>query len=81
MFRQTSDHLPVSYRPEGADRFEVVADVCTTCSDFEAGRLVPVSFCPDAAVKCAEYYAFLADGSEPDWLWQRGADAASAVLV
>jgi hypothetical protein len=32
----------------GADHVEVPAEVCMTCSDPEAGRWVPVSFCPQA---------------------------------
>lgn len=73
-----SAHLPVSYRPEGVDRHEVPADVCGTCSNFEVGRLVPVSFCRDAARKSEEWYDYLASaGPEPEWLWQSGPDAAT----
>lgn len=79
--RQHADHLPVHYRPAGADRCETPADVCGTCSDLEQGMLVPVSFCPPAARKSAEEDEYLAGGAEPDWMWQRGPDATSAVLV
>jgi hypothetical protein len=62
------DHLPISYRPEGVDRFMAPADVCGTCSDFESGRLVPVSFCPEAKIKSDELYAYIhGDGPEPAW--------------
>lgn len=82
MYMQFADHLPVDYRPEWADRFEAVADVCGTCSDFEAGRLVPVSFCPEAKRKSDELYAWLAgQAEEPDWRWMRSGDASSSVLV
>lgn len=75
------DHLPVHYRPAGVDRFETPADVCGTCSDLERGLLVPVPFCPEASRKGAEEDDYLAGGPEPDWMWQRGPDATSAVLV
>lgn len=61
-------HLPISYRPEGQDRFTAPADVCGTCSDFESGKLVPVSFCPEAKVKSEELYAYICqDGPRPEW--------------
>ncbi len=45
-----TEHRPVNAAPrydtEGFRLFEAVAEVCDTCSDFEAGRLVPVSWCP-----------------------------------
>lgn len=80
-FLQYGSHLPVSYRPQWADRFEAVADVCGMCSDFEFGRLVPVSFCPEASARSDQYYAWLAgQAEEPSWRWEYG-DASSAVLV
>lgn len=79
--RWHTDHLPVHYRPGGADRCETPADVCGTCSDLEGGLLVPVSFCPEAARKNAEEYDRMVGGPEPDWMWQRGTDATSAVLA
>lgn len=69
-------HLPVQYRPVGADKWETPADVCGTCSDFDQGHLVPVSFCPEAAVKSEAYYDHLAGGPTPDWEWESGPDAA-----
>lgn len=63
------DHLPLSYRPEGQDRFTAPADVCGTCSDFESGKLVPVSFCEAARIKSDELYAYIwDDGPEPAWI-------------
>jgi hypothetical protein len=38
------------------DKYSSVADVCSVCSDLEAGILVPVSFCPEAAKDCSRYY-------------------------
>jgi hypothetical protein len=76
-----SEHLPVHYRPAGTDRWETPADVCAACSDFDLGRLVPVSFCPDAARASAEEHDYLAGGPKPAWMWQQGPDASSAVLV
>lgn len=79
--RQLTDHLPVHYRPVWADRFEIPADVCGFCSDFEAGRLVPVSFCPAAKQACEQWYAHVYHGApEPEWCWLHGPDASSAVL-
>lgn len=65
----TTDHLPVDYRPDGASRHETPAEVCGTCSDFESGRLVPVSFCPTAAAHSAEEEAWRThQGPMPGWL-------------
>ncbi len=65
----SSNHEPVHHRPAGADRCETPADVCGTCSDFEAGSLVPVSFCTEAAAKSREYHDWLSgSGERPDWL-------------
>lgn len=77
---QDGDHSPVDYRPVGIDRTETPADVCGTCSDFELGRLVPVSFCPAAARKSAEFYEYLAGGPEPEWMWESGPDATRQVM-
>lgn len=41
-------HLPVIYRPEGESRHSLPAEVCSQCSDFEIGNLVPASFCEEA---------------------------------
>jgi hypothetical protein len=41
-------HFPVLYRPEGDSRHTIPAEVCSACSDFEVGRLVPASFCEQA---------------------------------
>lgn len=43
---EADGHASVDYRPEGESRHMIPAEVCKKCSDFEAGRLVPVSFCP-----------------------------------
>lgn len=64
------------YRPDGVSRHEAPADVCDPCSDFEVGRLVPVSFCPDAARHSAEEYGYLAGGPRPEWMWLLDLDAA-----
>jgi hypothetical protein len=42
---EVANHQPILYRPEGESRHSTPAEVCSTCSDFEAGRLVPASFC------------------------------------
>lgn len=39
------NHEPLLYRADTEDRHSVPSEVCDTCSDFERGRLVPVSFC------------------------------------
>lgn len=68
-----ADHVPVDYRPEGETRHAVPAEVCGTCSDFEAGRLVPVAFCPAALVKSDELHAYIRGlGPLPAWLSERG---------
>jgi hypothetical protein len=41
-------HLPVLYRPEGESRHSLPAEVCSQCSDFETGKLVPAPFCEEA---------------------------------
>lgn len=62
------DHVPIDHRPEGQDRFTAPADVCGTCSDFQSGVLVPVSFCPEAKIKSDELNAWLwGDGPRPAW--------------
>lgn len=76
-----SDHLPVHYRPVWADRTEIPADLCATCTDWDRLLLVPVSFCPQAARHCEQWYAHLAGAPEPDWYWLCGADASSQVLA
>lgn len=64
----TGQHEPIHYRPDTADRTETPADICGTCSDLDAGLLVPVSFCGEAGRKSEEYYAYLRGGPEPDWM-------------
>lgn len=60
---------PLIYRPEGESRHATPAEVCDTCSDFDAGRLVPVAFCPAALAKSDELYAFIRGrGPRPSWL-------------
>lgn len=49
-------HEPVLYRPQGESRFTIPAEICVTCSDVEAGILVPASFCPDSTRKMEEQY-------------------------
>lgn len=44
-------HLPVLYRPEGESRHSLPAEVCSQCSDFETGKLVPASFCEEAKAR------------------------------
>ncbi len=61
-------HEPIHYRPTGADRTSTPADVCGTCSNLDVGLLAPVSFCPTAARKSEEYYAYLRGGPPPFWL-------------
>ena len=43
-----NEHVPLDYRPAGADRTDTPADVCAACSDTDRGVLVPVSFCDEA---------------------------------
>jgi len=45
VFGNEPEHRVVHYRtlPD-----MVPADVCSACSDFETGRLVPVAFCAEA---------------------------------
>lgn len=60
------------HRPEHADGTETPADICDTCSDVEAGRLVPTAFCPTATAHLAAEAAFLdGTGSKPMWLVRR----------
>jgi hypothetical protein len=56
--QMTRDHTPFGYRPEGADRVTVPADVCDTCSDFTSTpiKLVPASFCLKAWAKLPMLY-------------------------
>jgi hypothetical protein len=44
------EHEPIHYYT-GDDEpgVNIPAEVCATCSDFDAGRLVPASFCPASA--------------------------------
>jgi hypothetical protein len=63
------NHEPVDYRSPGQDRFETPAEVCGTCSDFDSGTLVPVSFCPAAMAKSEEIEAWRRkQGPRPEWL-------------
>jgi len=75
-----TSHLPVDYRGQfehQESRFGPPGEVCDTCSDFDAGRLVPVSFCPDATEASEEYYAWLTNtGPKPVWL-----DSPDAMVV
>lgn len=62
-------HLPIDYRPAGESRHTGPAEVCTTCSDFKQGILVPVSFCPIAAERSTEMWAFHSgQGPRPTWM-------------
>jgi hypothetical protein len=61
-------HFPVEYRAASESRFSPPAEVCGTCSDFDAGMLVPVAFCLQAAERCEEYYCYLRGGLRPRWL-------------
>ncbi|AIV35562.1 hypothetical protein [Streptomyces sp. CCM_MD2014] len=46
----TPAHTPVHYYPKDAEPgVNTPAEVCAACSDFNAGRLVPASFCSMAA--------------------------------
>lgn len=47
-----TDHAPVMWHAKD-DEYHVgiPAEVCSTCSDFEAGRLVPASFCAVSKAK------------------------------
>jgi hypothetical protein len=73
-------HLPVDYRGEfehDENRFGPPGEVCDTCSDFNAGRLVPVSFCPNASAAADQYYDWqVGDGPRPEWL-----DGPDAMVV
>ena len=63
-------HLPLDYRAPEESRYSPPADVCDTCSNFEAGLLVPVSFCEIAkkrAVELEEWHR-TPGGSAPFWL-------------
>lgn len=68
----SGNHLPVDYRgrfEHAESRFGPPGEVCDTCSDFDAGRLVPVSFCEPASSAADEYHAWLAGaGERPAWL-------------
>jgi hypothetical protein len=60
------NHEPVHYKP---GQWEMPCDVCGTCSDFEEGRLVPVSFCPQAQIRQVELDAYRDRvGPRPEWL-------------
>lgn len=65
----TWSHLPVDYRPAHEPRWTVPADVCGTCSDFEAGVLVPVSFCAAAREHAEREYAWMRGlAPRPPWI-------------
>lgn len=76
----TGSHLPLDYRGEfehRENRFGSPGQVCDTCSNFEQGLLVPVSFCPPAQAAQADYDRWLCDqGDRPVWL-----DSADAMIV
>jgi hypothetical protein len=42
---EADGHRSELYRPDGESRHSVPAEICVTCSDKDAGRLVAVSFC------------------------------------
>lgn len=70
-------HLPIDYRPAGESRHSPPAEVCGTCSDFDAGRLVPVSFCEQAKAASEEFHLWLSGpGPRPLWL-----DSGDAMVV
>lgn len=65
----SEDHVPIDYRPDWEDRTTIPADVCSTCSNFALGRLVPVSQCPPALAKLDELHAWFARrGPKPSWI-------------
>jgi hypothetical protein len=68
----TGSHLPVDYRgrfEHEESRFGPPGDICDTCSDFERGQLVPISFCERAGAAFEEYHNWLyGDGTRPIWL-------------
>jgi hypothetical protein len=76
----SGSHLPVDYRgrfEQEESRFGPPAQVCDTCSDLEAGVLVPVAFCPPAAAALQEYDDWLPGiGERPVWL-----DSPDAMVV
>ena len=63
-------HLPLDYRAPDEDRYGPPADVCDTCSNFETGVLVPVSFCQIALQRLTELEEWHASpgGMAPTWL-------------
>jgi hypothetical protein len=62
-------HAPVLYRSPLEDRFSSPAEVCSECSDFDAGMLVPVAFCAEANERCNQYYDWLSGhGPKPAWV-------------
>jgi hypothetical protein len=73
----TGSHLPVDYRGDferEENRFGPPGQVCDTCSDFELGLLVPVSFCEPALAAAAEYENWL-QGTSPEPVWLARPDA------
>jgi hypothetical protein len=64
-------HLPMQIGTrdaEGYRTFSTPGDVCSTCSDEQAGRWVPVTDCPVALAMHDELWAWIAyDGDEPEW--------------
>lgn len=50
--QKSGEHEPVHYYDkDSTPGVNIPAEVCGTCSDFEAGVLVPASFCETARVK------------------------------
>ncbi|MFH8530486.1 hypothetical protein ACH4GE_18950 [Streptomyces tendae] len=48
-------HEPVHYYSRDAEPgVNIPAEICAECSDTDAGRLVPASFCPTAAARMTE---------------------------
>lgn len=47
-----NEHVPeVVYDTADPDHIAPPSEICWGCSDIEAGRLVPASFCPEAKSK------------------------------
>lgn len=65
------EHYPVQIGTrdaEGYRTFGTPGDVCSACSDPEAGRWVPVSQCPTALARLDELDDWLhGSASEPQW--------------
>jgi hypothetical protein len=63
-------HDPVqigTHHPDGSRTFAPPGDVCSICSDPDAGRWVPVSFCPLAQAQ-AERHAHRSGVYTIGWL-------------